>query len=167
MADPADLEDFLAHLTSERRCSPHTVAAYRRDLTVFKRLSALEDWRACKAHHARLHVGKLHAQGRSPRTISRALASIRSFYTFLVRERRIAANPAANIRAPKQTKPLPKTLDTDQAARLFDYDPTSRIELRDRAIMELFYGSGLRPSTLAREIAKVQYPLDLSHLHLR
>lgn len=80
--------------------------------------------------------------------MSRVLSSLRSFYAFLMRCGIANANPADGIRAPKQKLALPKTLDTDQAAKLFDFKPASPIEMRDRAMIEVFYGSGIRLAEL-------------------
>lgn len=153
--DPFDA--YIGYLTHERRSSPHTIDAYRRDLEAF-RTSAEIDWLECKPHHVRRFVAQLHARGRSANTISRALSSVRSFYAFLVRRRFAQINPAAGVSAPKQRKKLPKTLDIDNAAKLFDSNPKSALELRDRAMIELFYGSGVRLAELV--------DLDIRHLDL-
>lgn len=152
------LDTYIGYLTHERRSSPHTVAAYRRDLEAFRASAEIDDWLAVKPHHVRQFLARLHGRGRSSSTIGRALSSVRSFYAFLVRRGFIQANPAAGVSAPKNRKKLPKTLDADNAAKLFDSNPKSALELRDRAIIELFYGSGVR---LAELVA-----LDLRHLDL-
>ena len=144
----ADVERFLTHLVVERRASENTVAAYRRDLTRFVgtvgEISAAE----VKSHHVQEFAGRLHAGGLSPRTIARHLSSVRSFFDYLVRHRRLGANPASGVRAPKQRERLPKTMDPDQTARLFSESAESTIEVRDRAMLELLYGSGIRLAEL-------------------
>ena len=152
------LDTYMGYLTHERRSSPHTIDAYRRDLEAFRTSAEIDDWLACKPHHVRRFLARLHARGRSANTIGRALSSVRSFYAFLVRRGFTQANPAVGISAPKQRKKLPKTLDIDNTAKLFDSDPKSVLELRDRAMIELFYGSGMRLAELV--------DLDIRHLDL-
>ena len=152
------LDAYIGYLKHERRSSPHTVAAYQRDLEAFWASTEIDDWLEVKPHHVRQFLARLHGRGRSSSTIGRALSSVRSFYAFLVRRGLIQANPAAGISAPKNRKKLPKTLDADNAAKLFDSNPKSALELRDRAMIELFYGSGVRLAELV--------DLDLRHLDL-
>ena len=149
---------YIGYLTHERRSSPHTISAYRRDLEAFRISADVDDWLAVKPHHVRQFLVRLHGRGRSSSTIGRALSSVRSFYAFLVRRGFTQANPAAGVSAPKSRKKLPKTLDADNAAKLFDSTPRSALELRDRAMIELFYGSGVRLAELV--------DLDLRHLDL-
>lgn len=142
-----DIDRYLSALANERQASPHTVAAYRRDLG---RLTAhapmhTEDVRG---HHIRAFVAHLHAGGLAPRSIARALSGVRGLFAWLVRRGELDANPAAAIRAPKQRSRLPKTMDADQASQLFEGEPKDDLELRDRAIAELLYGSGLRLAEL-------------------
>ena len=148
----------MGYLTHERRSSPHTIDAYRRDLEAFRTSAEIDDWLDCKPHHVRRFLARLHARGRSASTIGRALSSVRSFYAFLVRRGYTQANPATGISAPKKSKKLPKTLDIDNVAKLFDFNPESVLELRDRAMIELLYGSGMRLAELV--------DLDLRHLDL-
>ena len=146
-ADPL-VARYLEYLVHEKRCSAHTVAAYRRDLAAFRDGLEDPDWTACRPWHVRAHLGRLHARGRSPRTIARVLSSLRAFFAFAVRHEVLPANPAAGIAGPKRGKPLPKALDIDRAARLFDASPRSRTELRDRAMLEILYGCGVRLAEL-------------------
>ena len=143
-----DIDRYLTALAGERQASPHTVAAYRRDLD---RLLAHAPARAedVRGHHIRAFVARLHAGGLAPRSIARALSAVRGFFTWLVRRGELGGNPAAGIRAPKQRARLPKTMDADQTSQLFDGgEPKDDLELRDRAIAELLYGSGLRLAEL-------------------
>ena len=158
--NPSDepFDAYIGYLTHERRSSPHTIDAYRRDLEAFRNSADVDDWLAVKPHQVRQFLARLHGRGRSSSTIGRALSSVRSFYAFLVRRGFTQANPAAGVSAPKSRKKLPKTLDADNAAKLFDSTPGSALELRDRAMIELFYGSGVRLAELV--------DLDLRHLDL-
>ena len=142
------LDAYIGYLTHERRSSPHTISAYRRDLEAFAASAEIDDWLAVRPHHVRQFLARLHARGRSASTIGRTLSSVRNFYAFLVCRGFTQANPAAGISAPKKRKKLPKTLDIDNAAKLFDSNPKSRLELRDRAMIELLYGSGMRLAEL-------------------
>ena len=154
----AGTQAFLDHLRVERRASPHTVAAYRRDLTRFR--AEVGDMVAgdVQPHHVRAFASRLHASGLSAASIARHLSSTRGLFAFLIRRRELAANPASGVRAPKGGKRLPKALDTDQAAQLFTGAAKSDLELRDRAMVELLYGSGLR---LAELVAINVRDLDL------
>lgn len=154
-----DIDRFIAHLTVERRASPHTVAAYRRDLARF--LAEHEPSRNANAYHpadVRRFAGRLHAAGLSPRSVARHLSSLRALFAFLVQRGELDANPAAGVRAPKRRDALPKTLDADQTARLFSATAESKLDIRDRAMAELLYGSGLR---LAELVAIDRRDLDL------
>ena len=142
------LDAYFGYLTHERRSSPHTISAYRRDLEAFRTSADIDDWLAVRPHHVRQFLARLHGRGRTASTIGRALSSVRNFYAFLVRRGFTQANPAAGISAPKKSKKLPKTLDIDNAAKLFDSSPKSPLELRDRAMIELLYGSGMRLAEL-------------------
>jgi integrase/recombinase XerC len=155
------VDRFLAHLALERRMSGHTVAAYRHDLQTLIAFSARRDisrWDAMNNSQVRAFAAAEHAGGISPRSIQRRLSAVRSFYEFLLREGAVAHNPGQDVRAPKTKKRLPATLDTDQMARLLDFRVENSLSSRDKAIMELFYSSGLRLSELVG--------LDLSSLDL-
>ncbi|MGO9934026.1 MAG: tyrosine recombinase XerC [Steroidobacteraceae bacterium] len=155
------IERFLAHLLHERRMSGNTVAAYRRDLrtlTAFCERRDLKSWGTLDNFQIRAFAAAEHAGGMAPRSIQRRLSALRSFYEFLLREGAVAHSPAADVRAPKTKKRLPETLDADQMARLLDFRVDDVLAARDKAIMELFYSSGLRLSELAG--------LDLSAIDL-
>ena len=131
--------------------SPHTLGAYARDLSSaaeFCRLRKLKSWAALDNMQVRAFAAAEHAGGLGPRSIQRRLSALRSFYEFLMREGGATANPATDVRAPKTKKRLPVTLDTDQMARLLDFRADDALSARDKAIMELFYSSGLRVSEL-------------------
>ena len=185
-AATAWIERFRRYLEAERRCSPHTLAAYTRDLralVVYCERNGLESWTAVDTGHLRAFAARQHAGGLGPRSIQRRLSAVRSFYEFLQREARalrnspqrrdatgsaaepaeeqadvarIRSNPGQDVRAPKAARRLPETLDADQMARLLEIPAGEPFATRDRAIMELLYSSGLR---LAEIVG-----LDLGHL---
>jgi len=163
---PNWLEDFYQYLRSEKRLSPHTLKNYRRDLKVFlgfiestdrnlqekntqeKRTKEKTDWHKVNAHLVRNFIASQHRSGLSSSSIQRSLSAIRSFYNYLLREGHVVNNPVQGIRAPKGTRKLPKPLDVDQVSRLLDINDQEPLAIRDRAIMELLYSSGLRLSEL-------------------
>ena len=145
------IEQFLHHLNVERRLSPHTLSNYRRDLEQARDFAAGQDlssWREFTTHHLRSLVAARHRAGIGGRSLQRLLSALRSFYQYLLREGVVSANPAVGLRAPKAPRRLPKTLDVDQTTRLLDWDSDDPLAIRDRAIMELLYSSGLRLSEL-------------------
>ena len=100
-------------------------------------------------HDIRRFIGALHGKGQSPRSLARVLSSWRGFFEWLQRQREIAANPCAGVRPPKAARVLPPTLSPDEAVRLVAIGDDSDLGLRDRALFELAYSSGLRVSELA------------------
>jgi integrase/recombinase XerC len=149
--------EFLRRLTQERALSPHTRAAYQRDLAALAAWcdrQGLDQWTGIDHGHVRTFSAHSHAGGLGSRSIQRRLSAVRSFYTFLQREQLCAHNPAADVRAPKGPRKLPRTLDADLMQRVLespaaDAAPPDLLDLRDRAIMELLYSSGLRLAELA------------------
>ncbi len=148
-SQPTDplIESFLAHLKVEKQYSPHTISGYERELRRF-RGHYHGDLCQAQTHDVTLFAAWLRHQGLQVRSVQRALSAIRSFYGFLLSRRKVQANPAAVARAPKAKRKLPKVLDTDQAAKLFDREVATPLDIRDRAILELLYGAGLRLSEL-------------------
>lgn len=148
-----ELEQFLHYLSHARRMSAHTVSGYRRDLQQLDRYCeglSLTQWRDVKSSHLRQFIAQLHRQGLSGRSIQRMLSATRSLYRYLIREGRADSNPALAVQAPKTDKRLPSTLDVDQMNALLDgTQPDTFVACRDRAMMELFYSSGLRLAELA------------------
>jgi integrase/recombinase XerC len=141
---------FIEHL-AQRNLSPHTAENYARDLGVLAawcEKQGLKDWAALDVHHVRNFVSTRHRQGLAPKSLQRLLASIRSFYKFLEGEGLVKKNPAEGVRPPKVAKRLPDTMDADQTARLLQIQGDDVETVRDRAIMELFYSSGLRLAEL-------------------
>ncbi|MFI4890145.1 MAG: tyrosine recombinase XerC [Steroidobacterales bacterium] len=145
------VERFLEHLRTERQVSGHTIAAYRQDLqslVAHCERRALATWDDLGNVEIRAFAAAQHASGLSPRSIQRRLSAARTFFGYLAREGAGRANPAVDVRAPKAKKRLPATLDADQMARLLAFRVHDALSARDKAIMELFYSSGLRLSEL-------------------
>jgi integrase/recombinase XerC len=146
------LDAFIDYLHTERGLSPRTRDAYRRDLERFaaelERIDQPDPARADE-HVVRGFIARLHRQGLGGRSIQRVLSALRGYYRWRMREGCSAHNPAAAVRAPRSRKKLPGTLDTDAVARLLDFEADTPLAIRDKAIMELFYSSGLRLSELA------------------
>jgi integrase/recombinase XerC len=149
-AATGDVGRYLEHLRVERNVSPHTLDGYRRDL------DALAAWCESQAREAlalgaediRAFVAAEHRRGLSPKSLQRRLSAVRSFYAWLLKRGRIAASPAVAIRAPKAPRKLPQVLDPDEAKVLVEVPTDVPLGLRDRALLELFYSSGLRLSEL-------------------
>jgi len=149
--DAKALDSFLGSLKTERRLSKHTIAAYRRDLTAFREFCEKESVGSLDnldSYHVRAFAAESHRRGLSPRSISRRLSAVRSFLKVEVEHGRLAANVGLNISAPKPARRLPGTLDADQVAKLLEATGDGPLVIRDRAILELFYSSGLRLAEL-------------------
>jgi integrase/recombinase XerC len=141
------IDGYLQHLSRERRLSPHTSSNYARDVAAladFLERGSVNDWKRVDSQHVRMFAARSHAGGLGPRSVQRRLSAVRGFFGYLVREGAAASNPAVEIRAPKAAKRLPGTLDVDQITRLLQIPGDDALAVRDRAIMELFYSSGLR-----------------------
>jgi integrase/recombinase XerC len=150
-AEVAWIERFQRHLATERRLSPHTVSAYRRELAAFARWCArtgVADWRRIDGPQVRSFAARSHAGGLKPRSVQRRLSALRTFFAFLLREGLIHHNPALDIRAPKAGRRLPHALDVDQMGRLLAMPATGALGQRDLALMELLYSSGPRLAEL-------------------
>ncbi|MBV1907251.1 MAG: tyrosine recombinase XerC [Pseudomonadales bacterium] len=139
---------YLDVLEHQKQYSKHTINAYRRDLFQFASFTEATSLVDCQAHHIQSFINFLHRKNLSPRSIQRCLSSIRACFSYLKKHRLIKNNPATSLHAPRKQNKLPRLLDTDQAAKLLDFKPTSKIAIRDKAILELFYSSGLRLSEL-------------------
>ncbi len=145
------IERYLAHLRTERRLSPNTESSYRRDLgalTAFCDVERLATWTKLDNFHIRTFAAREHRDGLGPRSVQRRLSALRGFFNYLIREKVIEANPAADIRAPKAARRLPKTLDVDQVASLLTRKTADPLSRRDLAMLELLYSSGLRLAEL-------------------
>jgi integrase/recombinase XerC len=145
------VEEFLQHLRLERRLSPHTVVAYRRDLVclrIFCERQDIDSWTELRVHNMRRYAATAFAGGLSPRSVQRRLSGARMFMQYLIREGHAKNNPVADVSAPKIPRRLPATLDADQMTALLNIKGDEVVDQRDRAIMELLYSSGLRLAEL-------------------
>ncbi|GBG03358.1 tyrosine recombinase XerC [Azospira sp. I13] len=155
MDDQAAVGAFLAEVETQRRQSPHTVSNYRRDigklLALAAELPGQPGLGQLQAHHIRRFVGLLHGRSLAGRSLARSLSAWRVFYRWLGRHGLAEANPCEGVRPPKGPRALPHTLSPDEAVRLLEssIDPDDPQEIRDRAMFELFYSSGLRLAELA------------------
>ena len=146
---PAAALEFLRDMGAVRRLSKHSVAAYRRDLQRLAQLAGGSELGALTSADIRRAAGKLHAQGLAPSSIARMLSAWRAFYRYLAARRSGGANPAQGVRGPRRSQRLPKALAPDQAVALASFDAgTDALALRDHAMVELMYSSGLRLSEL-------------------
>ncbi len=143
------LHGFLAHLRNERRYSPLTAENYARDIRRLFDLAASAPLGELKSHHIRRFVAQLHGQGLGGKSLARMLSAWRSFYTYLMRDHQCKGNPCAGLRAPKSARNLPHALSPDEAVRMVEL-PTADglLAVRDKAMFELFYSSGLRLAEL-------------------
>lgn len=147
----AQVEAWLARLAGERQASPHTVAGYRRDLDKllgWMEAQSIATFDALDPHRLRGFVAAQHRAGLSPKSLQRLLSSCRSLFRQLTREGALAHDPAAGVRGPKVHRKLPEVLDVDEAASLVEGGGDGALGVRDRAMLELFYSSGLRLSEL-------------------
>ncbi|MCL5060015.1 MAG: tyrosine recombinase XerC [Candidatus Thermoplasmatota archaeon] len=141
---------YLQHLAAERRLSPHTVAAYRRDLDTLFRLTSGKPLAELGVTDIRGAIVKLRGRNLTAASVARHLSSWRGFYTFACRRLGYANNPCIGLRPPKAAKALPQVLSPDTCTRLLDRPAgDDTLATRDRAMFELFYSSGLRLSELA------------------
>lgn len=145
------VDAYLSHLAVERRLSPNTVESYGRDLAQLSAAAAAIEQPVEKLDRRALEqiVRQMMGEGRSPKSVARAVACFRGFYRFLVVSGHRLDNPAVDVRAPKAWKTLPKFLSTDEVDRLLQSPDTGAPRgLRDRALIELFYATGLRVSEM-------------------
>jgi integrase/recombinase XerC len=155
------LADFFQQLEVERRASPHTIKSYQFDINYLMAYCAtknIDKWANIQQSDIRTHIATRHRQGISSKSLQRELSAIRSFYRYLLKNQLVTANPAQYVKGPKQARRLPKTLDVDQMTGLLEAGTSSDLEIRDVAMFELFYSSGLRLSELV--------DLDLKDLDL-
>ena len=149
----ASIKAYLQFIELEKKLSAQTVKAYQRDLCVFSEYltkSGQVEIQSVHEAQVRSFIAAQHRRGLGSRSLQRLLSAIRTFYQYLLRENLVSSNPAANVRAPKQQRRLPATLDTDAVNQLLSFVADTPIAVRDKAMLELFYSSGLRLSELAR-----------------
>lgn len=150
-APSTDLNRFYRYLQSERRYSPHTLAAYRRDISAFLAFCTerdIEQWDNMDEALVRNFVSAQHRKGLSARSLHRRLSAIRALFKFLCKHQKATSNPAQGVAAPKTGKRLPDTLGVDQLNHLLTLPANDALACRDLAAMELLYGCGLRLSEL-------------------
>jgi integrase/recombinase XerC len=149
---PAPAEAFLHECRTLRRMSAATLTAYRRDLTELAQLLAaaqVADLRALTQADVRRFAARLHGRGLAPASLARLLSAWRSFYRWLGQRQEVTVNPVVGVRAPRRARRLPKALPVDQAVRLVSQAPEDgALALRDKAMVELLYSSGLRLAEL-------------------
>jgi integrase/recombinase XerC len=148
----AQLDAYCAYLRNERQASPHTLQAYAQDLAkviAYCEKEQVNGWPMLDIQHLRRLVARLHQQGQSSRSLSRLLSAVRGLYRYLNREGQCNHDPAAGLSPPRGERRLPKTLDTDRALQLLEGGVEDEfLAVRDQAVLELFYSSGLRLSEL-------------------
>lgn len=145
----AALDAYLEELNDQRRASAHTIAAYARDISVLLERSGQTPLDALRAADIRRFVAQLHAKGMGARSLARRLSAWRSFFRWLAQRRGLKENPCQSVTAPKAKRALPAVLSPDQAGSLLDVEAEELLEVRDKAMFELFYSSGLRLAELA------------------
>ncbi|EHG7614333.1 tyrosine recombinase XerC [Citrobacter sedlakii] len=156
-----DVDRFLRYLGVERQLSPITLKNYQRQLDAIIALATaagLESWQHCDAAMVRSFAARSRRQGFGPASLALRLSALRSFFDWMVSEGKLSANPAKGVSAPKTPRHLPKNIDVDDMNRLLDIDLNDPLAVRDRAMLEVMYGAGLRLSELVG--------LDIKHLDL-
>ena len=138
--------EYLTFLNVERGLSPLTRENYARDITLLIKLADNLELHSLQNIHIRRFIASLHSKGLGGKSIARMLSSWRGFFEFLVNRKGYIANPVIGLRAPKSPKALPQVLSIEQAVKLVDISDNAVLSVRDHAILELFYSSGLRLS---------------------
>lgn len=142
------VEPYLAYLAHEKGLSPLTCENYGRDIQSLLQLAGALPLQNVQASHIRRFVAALHGKGLGGKSIARQLSAWRGFYQFLIHRHGYAANPCVGMRAPKSPKTLPQALSPEQAVKLVEIEEDTALAVRDRAMFELFYSSGLRLAEL-------------------
>lgn len=146
-----ELKEFLAYLTHERNASPHTIASYRRDISQLAQYLEICGLKLKQVDNVTIRgfLASLYQKGNSKSTIARKLAAVRSFFQFCFQKKWMADNPAKIVATPKQKKHVPSFLSEEEMAKFLDLPKTAKVlDLRDKAILELLYASGIRVSEL-------------------
>lgn len=154
------LNEFLEHLLIVRQLSPHTHKSYQLDLSRVLNWceeQQISSWEMLSHAHIRHFVVDRHRKGLDGRSIRRCLSALRSFYRYLIRQGIVKQNPCLDVPVPKSAKKLPKVLNVDQVMHLLGNEPSDWHLIRDQAMFELFYSSGLRLAELVG--------LDLQDIH--
>lgn len=139
---------YIFHLANERRLSQLTCENYSRDIAALLKLAAKTPLDQLKIHNIRRFVAQLHSKGLSGKSLARMLSAWRGLYNYLARDHGYTNNPCAGMRAPKSSKSLPHVLSPDETAKLLEFQAKDLMTIRDKAMFELFYSSGLRLAEL-------------------
>jgi integrase/recombinase XerC len=159
------LQGFLAYLGNERQYSPLTIKNYARDIAQLFTVAAESDLTELKSHQIRRYIAQLHGGGLGGKSLARMLSAWRGFYVYLIRENLGRSNPCLGLRAPKSARNLPHTLSPDEAVRMVDLPADNEtLTLRDKAMFELLYSSGLR---LAELVGLDPQALDIDDASVR
>ncbi|CDL85703.1 tyrosine recombinase XerC [Xenorhabdus szentirmaii] len=166
MSQPIDrllesVEAFLHYLRVERRLSPVTILNYRRHLTVLAGMSVemgIHEWQALEPEKVRVFASRSRRAGLQSASLALRLSSLRSFLDWMVTQGALGVNPAKSVSAPRKKRHLPKNMDVDEVSQLLDINMDDPLSIRDRAMLEVMYGAGLRLSELVG--------LDCRHLDL-
>ena len=142
------IDDYIEYIKFEKRLSSNTIKNYLRDILLLKKQSPNKDFKLYKVEDIRRSVSIFHQKGINGKSLSRMLSSWRGFFDFLTNRYKFKQNPVIGIKAPKSKKTLPQTLSIDQVMKLINITDSTLLGIRDRAVMELFYSSGLRLSEL-------------------
>jgi integrase/recombinase XerC len=142
------LDGYLAWLRNEKRYSDLTAENYARDLRHLFELASDTPLADLGIHHIRRYIAQLHSKGLGGRSLARMLSAWRGFFTYLMRDHGLTDNPCTGLRAPKSPRKLPLALSPDDASRMVDLPTDTAESIRDKAIYELFYSSGLRLAEL-------------------
>ena len=148
MNDSNYLKTYKDFILFERRLSEHTVKNYFRDINLLMQLNKGVSLSSLKTSNIRTSISSLHAKGLSSNSLSRIISAWKSLFVFLIDQHKFKHNQVMEVKAPKKKKKLPQTLSVDQAIKLVEIEGVDFISLRDHAILELFYSSGLRLSEL-------------------
>jgi integrase/recombinase XerC len=158
------LRGFLAHLSNERRYSEHTRENYARDIRKLFLLVANTPLSDLKSHHIRRFIAHLHGEGLGGRTLARTLSAWRSFFNYLMRDHGFSDNPCSGLRPPKAPRLLPHALSPDEAVKLVELPAATPLDVRDKAMFELLYSSGLR---LAELVSLDPVDMDINDAEVR
>ncbi|MDG2947477.1 tyrosine recombinase XerC [Bisgaard Taxon 10/6] len=156
------LQKYYDYLRIERRLSPYTLLNYRRQLTAVTDMltqNGIHSWQQVTSSMVRFILAESRKSGLHEKSLALRLSALRRFLAYLVVQGELKVNPATGISAPKQGKHLPKNIDQEQIGKLLDNHSNEPIDIRDRAMLELMYSSGLRLSELQG--------LDLNHVNLQ
>ncbi|WP_156896366.1 tyrosine recombinase XerC [Aestuariibacter salexigens] len=139
---------YIEYLRVERNLAAKTRESYQRQLDAITLQLSISSWQQLTVEHVRHILASARRQSLSPRSISLRLSALRSFCQYLIQHQQLQHNPASSVSAPKTGKPLPKQLNVDETQQLLNFDPQDPLAIRDKAMLELLYGCGLRLSEL-------------------